>query len=151
MGHCGMGGTPRWGMTPRQSIERECSGRGTSEVVAGCVALLRGEDVDPMLIHALGGPPARWVVEGGQGGPDYWLRVWAARGLLWAWDDSALPVLATALQDPAWRVREMAAKVAARHALGNLLQELGKLCDDPNRRVRAAAERAVTRIGAVRA
>jgi HEAT repeat protein len=115
-------------------------------VIAGCLDLLNGKDVDPTLIHALGGPAAQWAVSGGEGGPDYWLRVWAARGLLWEWDDSALPVLEAALSDPAWRVREMAAKVAARHQLGDLLQALEQLRDDPNRRVVAAAERAMTRI-----
>ncbi len=136
----------RWGVLPRESIERECRDRGRSVVIAGCIDLLNGKDVDPTLIHALGGPAAQWAVSGGEGGPDYWLRVWAARGLLWEWDDSALPVLEAALSDPAWRVREMAAKVAARHQLGDLLQALEQLRDDPNRRVVAAAERAMTRI-----
>ncbi len=115
-------------------------------VIAGCIDLLSGKDVDPTLLHALGGPPALWAVTGGEGGPDYWLRVWAARGLLWTWDDRALPAVETALGDPAWRVREMAAKVAARHHLGDLLEALDALRADPNLRVRAAAERAVTRI-----
>lgn len=96
----------RWGVLPRESIERECRDRGRSVVIAGCIDLLNGKDVDPTLIHALGGPAAQWAVSGGEGGPDYWLRVWAARGLLWEWDDSALPVLEAALSDPAWRVRE---------------------------------------------
>jgi HEAT repeat protein len=133
-------------MTPRQSVEKECRERGRSVVVAGCVDLLAGKDVDPSLVYALGGPPARWAVSGGEGGPDYWLRVWAARGLLWAWDDSAGPALEQALSDPAWRVREMAAKVAGRHRHGDLLQPLERLRDDPHQRVRAAAERAVSRI-----
>ncbi len=120
-------------------------------MIAACIDLLNGQDVDATLIHALGGPPARWAVDGGQGGPEYWLRVWGARGLLWAWHDSAAPALEVALRDPAWRVREMAAKVAARHEVGDLLQGLQSLRDDPNRRVRVAAERAVTRITAARA
>ena len=146
-----MAPSTHWGMSPRESIEHECEKRGYEEVVSGCMALLRGEDVDPTLILALGGPPARWVVEGGDGGPDYWLRVWAARGLLWVWDDSALPAISMALRDAAWRVREMAARVAARHQLGEMLQELEHLLDDPSPRVRVAAERAVTRITAARA
>jgi HEAT repeat protein len=133
-------------MTPRQSVQKECRERGRSLVVTGCVDLLAGKEVDPTLIYALGGPPARWAVVGGEGGPDYWLRVWASRGLLWAWDDSAAPALEKALSDPAWRVREMAAKVAGHHQLGDLLGALERLGDDPNHRVRAAAERAVARI-----
>lgn len=139
----------RWGITPRQSIERECSARGRSAVIDGCVRLLGGDtDVDPILIYALGGPSAQWALSGGEAGRDYWLRVWAARGLMWAWDDRAYPAIEKALSDPAWRVREMAVKVAARHQLGDLLQALGNLQDDPNRRVVLAAERAVARIAA---
>lgn len=120
-------------------------------VIAGCIDLLNGRDVDPTLIYALGGPPARWPVSGGESGPDYWLRVWATRGLLWAWDDSALPTLEKALRDPAWRVREMAVRVAGRHQLDDLLQAVEHLRDDANRRVRVAAERAVVRIASTRA
>jgi HEAT repeat protein len=137
-----------WGVTPRESVERACAARGRSVVVDGCVALLSGAtDVDRTLIYALGGPPARWAVSGGESGPDYWLRVWAARGLLWAWDERALPVVKTALSDPAWRVREAAARIAARHQLGDLLHDLEALRDDDaNRRVASAADRAITRI-----
>lgn len=120
-------------------------------VIDGCIDLIDGAtDVDPTLIYALGGPPAQWAVSGSEGGPDYWLRVWAARGLLWAWDDRALPVVEKVLRDPAWRVREMAAKVAARHLLADLLQALEQLRGDSNRRVVAAAERAIARIVAAR-
>jgi hypothetical protein len=137
-----------WGITPRQSVERECLDRGNSAVIDGCIDLLSGDtSTDPTLIYALGGPPAQWAVSGGEGGPDYWLRVWGARGLLWAWDDSATPVVKKALDDPAWRVREMAAKVAAKRQLGDLLRPLERLRDnDPNQRVSAAAERAIARI-----
>jgi hypothetical protein len=137
-----------WGITPRQSVERECLDRGNSAVIDGCIDLLSGDtSTDPTLIYALGGPPAQWAVSGGEGGPDYWLRVWGARGLLWAWDDRATPVVKKALDDPAWRVREMAAKVAAKHQLGDLLRPLERLRDnDPNQRVSAAAERAIARI-----
>jgi HEAT repeat protein len=133
-------------MTPRESIEAECGRRGRDAVVAGCMTLLEGGEVDPELIVALGGPPARWALTGDEGGPDYWLRVWAARGLLWAWDPSATGALVEVLSDPAWRVREMAAKVAARHLLGDALPALERLRDDPVPRVRVAAERAATRI-----
>jgi hypothetical protein len=141
-----------WGLTPRQSIEAECFRRGRSEVVAGCVRLVRGHEADAALVLALGGPPARRVLDAG---PDsdlrYWLRVWGARGLLWAWDGSAADALQAALDDPAWRVREMAAKVVARHLVGDLLTAVADLRDDPVPRVRAAAGRAVavlTRAGA---
>jgi len=65
---------------------------------------------------------------------------------LWAWDDSALDAVSVALSDQAWRVREMAAKVVARHLLGDALPAVAELRDDPVPRVRAAANRAVARL-----
>lgn len=116
-------------------------------MVGGCIALLEGGDADAELVLALGGPPARWVT-GDDGGPDYWLRVWAARGLLWAWDDVALPAIRGALNDEAWRVREMAVKVIRRHQLGDVVSQVAALRQDPNHRVRAAADRAVEQLTA---
>jgi hypothetical protein len=137
-----------WGKTPRQSIEQECARRGKDAVVAGCMELLRGGDADAELIVALGGPPARWVVTGESPGPPYWLRVWATRGLLWAWDDVAIESVGAALNDDAWRVREMALKVVARHRLEDLLVTVVDLQEDPASRVRTAASRALMRISA---
>jgi hypothetical protein len=130
-----------WGLTPKQSIEFECARRGEADVVAGCVELLVGRDVDDELVFALGGPAARSVLDGGQ---QYWLRVWGMRGLLYAWDDTARPAVLAGLADQAWRVREMAAKVIARRQLGDALAAVAELRDDPVPRVRAAAARAVT-------
>lgn len=114
--------------------------------MAGCIELLNGNDADADLILALGGPPARWVVTGEPPGPSYWLRVWATRGLLWTWEDVALPSLLRALKDEAWRVREMALKVVARHRLDDALAAVANLQDDPVPRVRAAASRALVRL-----
>lgn len=136
------------GKTPRERVEQECARRGRDDVVAGCIELLNGYEADPDLILALGGPPARWVVTGEQAGPPYWLRVWAARGLLWAWDDVALPSLLLALTDEAWRVREMALRVVARHRLEDALTTVADLQEDPVPRVRAAASRALVRLAA---
>lgn len=137
----------RAGTTPRQRIEAECERRGRDAFVAGCVDLVAGREADADLILALGGGPARWATEGGESGPDYWLRVWAIRGLLWVWDDSALPSILSGLGDDSWRVREMATKVVARHQLDEALPLLAELHDDENARVRTAAERAVARVG----
>jgi hypothetical protein len=113
-------------------------------VVAGCVRLIAGADSDAALIVALGGPPARRLLAGHLATDQrYWLRVWAARGLLWAWDDSGLDGVRMALRDPAWRVREMAAKVVARHLVGDLFPDVAELQGDLVPRVRAAATRAV--------
>lgn len=137
----------RRNMTPRERVRQECVTRGKHAVVAGCIELLRGRDVDAELILALGGPPARWVVTGEPSGPSYWLRVWAARGLLWAWDDAALVAVTEAMNDEAWRVREMALKVVARHKLEATLPTVVDLQHDPVARVRSAATRALMRIG----
>lgn len=137
-----------WGRTPRESVEKACRHRGRDDVVAGCIELLDGHEADPELILALGGPPALWVVTGEQAGPPYWLRVWAARGLLWTWDEVALPSLLAALSDEAWRVREMALKVVARHRLDDALTKVADLQEDPVPRVRAAASRALARFAA---
>jgi hypothetical protein len=133
-----------WGVTPRESVEAECARRGRAAVVAGCVDLLGGRGVDDSLIVALARPGAEQVLAGREGGRSgHWPRVWAARGLLHVWDDSALPAILTATRDDAWRVREMAAKVVARHLLGDALEAVAALRDDPVPRVRTAAERAL--------
>lgn len=138
--------------TPRRRIETECRRRGRDTVIAGCVALLRGDDGDANLIDALGGAHAKHLRSGlSREDAQLWHRVWAARGLLWSWDDSALEALHTALADPSWRVREMAARVVARHLLGDLVAEVAAMRDDPVPRVRQAAVRAMSRITLARA
>ncbi|WP_426562431.1 hypothetical protein ACPPVT_17365 [Angustibacter sp. McL0619] len=137
-----MSTSSRWGKTPRQSVEDECTRRGVGPVVAGCVDLLNGKAVDDDLVLALGGPPADWIRNGEPSGPPYWLRVWAARGLLYAWDVSATAAVINALQDDAWRVREMALKVVARHSVHAASGRVDELRSDTSARVRAAAARA---------
>lgn len=133
-----------WNLTPRQSVELECARRGRGPVIAGCVALLRQQDVDDNLIMALGGPGARIVLDDGpRQRNQYWRRVWGARGLLHAFDESAAEAIIEALGDEHWRVREMAAKVVARHKIGGALSAVADLRDDPVPRVRSAAERAL--------
>lgn len=111
--------------------------------------MLQGDEADPKLILALGGRPARWAAGFDEPpGPAYWLRVWAARGLLWAWDDAASAVVVGALSDEAWRVREMALRVIIRHRLKGALDAVEALQNDPNARVRDAAERAIVKLTA---
>lgn len=121
--------------TPRQRIHAECEIRGLDAVVDGCLALLGGGEVDPPLLQALGGSSALSC--------DYWLRVWAMRGLLWAYSERAVPAVLAGLEDEAWRVREMSCKVVARHQLGEAVPRLAVLQDDPVQRVRTAADRAL--------
>jgi hypothetical protein len=136
-----------WAKTPQQSVQEECTRRGMAPVVAGCVDLLNGEPADDDLILALGGPPANWVRTGEPSGPPHWLRVWASRGLLYAWDDTAGPAVLGALHDDAWRVREMALRVVARHGLQAAFGRVNELRTDPSARVRAAATRTSRALG----
>ncbi len=118
-------------------------------MVSGCVDMLEGRYTDDSLSLALGGPAARYVLDGHEG--PYWFRVWAARGLLYAWDDSAAPAVIEATSDEAWRVREMAAKVIARRRLGDGTEAVARLREDPVARVRAAGERALVVLTEARA
>lgn len=139
---------PVWSLTPRQSIEIESARRGEANVVARCVDLLARRDVDDELVFAIGGPAARSILDGGQ---QYWLRVWAIRALLYAWEDTARPSVQAGLADESWRVREMAARVVARRRLGEALAALAELRHDPVARVRAAAARALAILTATQA
>jgi hypothetical protein len=133
--------------TPRQRIAAEGARHGTRPLVDACVALLeaRPGDVSDRLIAVLGGDSARYVLDGGAGGrAGYWPRVWGARGLLHEWDPAATAAIIAATGDEAWRVREMAAKVIARHQVGDGLDAVAALRVDEVARVRAAASRAVT-------
>ena len=135
----------QWGMSPRESVRGECQRRSEKAVVASCLDVLTGQNIDERLLHVLSGPAAEQVLDGRAGGAaGYWPRVWAARGLLYAWDESARTVIAGATSDEAWRVREMAAKVIARHRVGDAFDAVAALRADPVERVRAAASRAVT-------
>jgi len=137
------------GMTPRQRIDAECGRRGRPALVAGCIALLEGQEVDDGLVLALGGTPAKYVLSGHEGGKDgYWPRVWAARGLLHAWDNRATAAIIQAAADDAWRVREMAAKVVARHWIDDALSAMADLQNDETPRVRSAAARAIAALAA---
>ncbi|MCP2328865.1 hypothetical protein HDA40_007372 [Hamadaea flava] len=132
-------------LTPREQIEWECRRRGKAAVLADCLALLRGE-TDLRLLRSVAGRGADKYFDGAEHEDTYWFRVWAMRGLLWSWDDSATNAVVGAFGDEAWRVREMAAKVVARHLVAEAGPAVAELRDDPVPRVRAAAERAVARL-----
>jgi HEAT repeat protein len=120
---------------------------GRVDVVGGCIAILRGATVDDTLVRALAGLAAESVLGGREGGRDgYWPRVWAARGLLYVWDPAASSAIIGAVDDDSWRVREMALKVIARHAVGDGLEAVVRLHADPVARVRQAAIRAAEKI-----
>jgi hypothetical protein len=127
---------------PQQRITREAERIGVEAFARECVALFEGDSLDPRLIHLLAGRAAVW---GLAVGPEqlYWHRVWALRGLLWSWHPVGVAAVRSGCGDESWRVREMAAKVVARHALSDVVDAVAALCDDPVPRVRTAARRAV--------
>ena len=88
------------------------------------------------------GSPERLVGETG-----YWARVWAARALLYVWDDACEADVMSGLGDPAWRVREMCAKVAARWEVGAAAEVCAELLGDQTTRVRMAAIRVLAVVG----
>ena len=146
-----MTGGSIWGTTPRQSIEAACAERGAGRVVASCIELIGGGDIDPELIASLGGPAAPRYVDAPPG-RRYWLRVWGTRGLLWALgaegappagDPAVVAALVAAVADDRWRVRELGAKVIARYRVDECQPAMSVLSHDEVPRVRAAASRAL--------
>ena len=138
-------------MTPRRNIEAACARRGGREVVDACVELIGGGDADPELLVVLGGPDAPRYLDA-PAYQRYWLRVWGARGLLWALGAEGAPPVAEpaiveavlgALADERWRVREMGAKVVGRHRIDEAQPMVVRLQADEVPRVRFAAGRAL--------
>ena len=141
-----MASAPASGMTPRERVQAECARRGKDAVVADCLRLLAGETADLDLLSGLAGPGADKYFDGAQHDDTYWFRVWAMRGLLWSYDPRAEDAVRAGFADDSWRVREMAAKVVARHLVGPAISEVAAGCHDPVPRVRSASERALIRL-----
>ena len=140
--------------TPGDRARAAADALGDEVLTSWCADLLAGRATwgDPDL------PDIGWV--GGQavsgwGSPDhlddatrYWSRVWAARTLLYVWSDRCGPDVVAGLGDPAWRVREMCAKVAARWEVGPAAEPCaGLVTTDDVPRVRAAAARVLGAVG----
>ena len=108
-------------------------------VVDWCTELLRGGDwTDPEM------PDLDWI--GGRSSVAmvakdldlvYWPRVWAARALLHVYRPQAASAVVGGLTDESWRVREMCAKVARAHQLGEAAEALHGCCSDDVPRVRS--------------
>ena len=139
--------------SPRERVFLLVERIGERAVATWCAELLSGvvELDDPRR------PPITWLggrhaaAQMGRGGfvartQDYWPRVWAARGLLYAWDPGASGAVVAALRDRAWRVREMAAKVVRHRGIVRAEPILSALLDDPVERVRVAAEAALAEL-----
>lgn len=137
-------------VAPRVLLAQACQAYGEGVVARWCADLLDGtigyDDPNGLPLTWIGGRGAVAQLALGplaERGSDYWPRVWAARGLRYAWDPAAAPAVVAALADPAWRVREMAAKVAGQRELGEAADALAGLVGDPVPRVRVAAVRAI--------
>jgi hypothetical protein len=124
----------RWG--PRGLMDR-------------CVRLYRemdwGDEPELMSFLAGGAAGPRWVGLG-FGTQAYFVRTWALRAMLYAWDESASATVIDALEDEHWRPREMALKVIAKRLVDGDVDAVARMQDDPVPRVRAAARRALERL-----
>jgi HEAT repeats len=139
---------------PRDLIAEAVVDYGIHTVVDMCLALLEGNtryDLLPLPLSYLGGARAAFVVnrdpQMAARGQEFWPRVWGARGLRYAWLPYAEPGVVAALGDPAWRVREMAAKVVAQRELASAGDALVPLLNSTSSRVRVAAIRAIGLVG----
>lgn len=112
---------------------------GSRAVALWCAVLLQGGDPTDAVLWLGGRHAAEEVVPP-------WPRVWAARALLYVWDDLATEAVIAALTHEAWRVREMAAKVVRLRELPGA-HLLAALVLDPLPRVRVAGLRALAVVG----
>ncbi len=134
-------------MSPKELVRAACAEFGADVVVRWCVTVLAGGPWEGEVLDFIGGPAAKneaWLANPTN---HYWPRVWAARALLYVWAPSAAPTVVAALSDEAWRVREMAAKVARLRDLGEAGDVLSTLVEDETPRVRLAAVRALALVG----
>ncbi len=117
---------------------------GENTVVLRSLSLIAGNNEGDDFLLYVGGEHAKGILEGAP--VLYWPELWGTRALLYVWNDSAAQAVTAALENQAWRVREMAARVAA--ARGLPVEDIltGLLTDDVAR-VRGAAARALGAVG----
>lgn len=128
---------------PRHQVQAAVARVGEATVAGWCVEVLRGGHNEEAF-EVLCGPHWRGLIRSNV----LWGRVWGARGLLYAWAPTAAPAVVSGLDDPAWRVREMCAKVVRLRELPDAADRLFELAlNDEVPRVRAAAVRALARVG----
>lgn len=130
--------------SPQKRVAAAIEALGEAEVVERAIALLAGLNAGEEFLIVAGGPHAQGLLDGAP--PLYWPEVWGARVLLYAWTDDAKDAVAAGLQNQAWRVREMCARVAGARSL-DVAPLLRELLTDDNARVRAAGARALGEVG----
>lgn len=119
---------------------------GQSEFVERVLNLMKGYDEGDDLLLYVGGDHAQGILDGAP--VLYWPELWGTRALLYIWDESASPAVIGTLANPAWRVREMGARVVAARELP-AASELAGLLGDSVARVRSAAARSLAAVGAL--
>ncbi|WP_424464384.1 HEAT repeat domain-containing protein [Pseudoclavibacter helvolus] len=119
---------------------------GQSEFVRRVLHLIKGYDEGDDLLLFVGGDHAQGILDGAP--VLYWPELWGTRALLYVWDVSAAPAVIGTLGNPAWRVREMGARVVAAREIP-AVAELAGLLGDSVARVRSAAARALGAVGAL--
>lgn len=119
---------------------------GEAGVVERSLSLLAGNNEGADFLLFVGGEHAQGIIDGAP--VLYWPELWGLRSLLYVWDASAKRAVIGTLNNPAWRVREMGARVAAARDLP-AASELAKLLDDRVARVRGAAARALGTLGSL--
>lgn len=117
---------------------------GEKEVATRAVALVGGYNAGDEFLLYVGGRHAQGILDGAP--VLYWPELWGTRALLYVWDAPATEAVGAALANQAWRVREMAARVAAAREL-DFTGVLVSLLTDEVARVRAASARALGAVG----
>ena len=117
---------------------------GETAVVDSSVALLRAKNAGKDFLLYAGGRHALGILEGAPA--LYWPELWGARALLYVWGESAAPYIVVGLNNQAWRVREMCARVVQLREL-QVAPKLVRLTTDEVPRVRAAALHALAAQG----
>jgi hypothetical protein len=127
-----------------QRIAAAVADLGEAGVVTRALALIAGQNAGEEFLLTVGGEHAQGILDGAP--VLYWPELWGMRALLYVWNDTAVIAVTAGLQNQAWRVREMATRVAAARGL-DVVPVLGELLTDDVARVRAAAARALGALG----
>jgi hypothetical protein len=130
--------------SPAERIRAAVAHFGERVVATRAASLLRGRNEGDEFLLWVGGRHAQGVLDGAPA--LYWPEVWGARALMSAWDDSAADAVVAGLENQAWRVREMCAKVCAVRGL-DAGKSLVRHTTDAVPRVRAASARALAAVG----
>lgn len=117
---------------------------GEEAVAQHAITLLRGKNAGKDFLLYAGGRHALGILDGAPA--LYWPELWGARTLLHVWSDAAAPYIVVGLNNQAWRIREMCAKVVLKQDL-KVADKLVRLTTDENPRVRAAALHALSAQG----